>query len=496
MKFVPGALAVVVAGAYMSLGCANVTAPTGSPGSGGSAAGAGSAGSGGGIGMPGGGGSINIGGFGGGQSGTCVNLQCQQDNCTRGACTQTPCANGAKTTVSGIVYDPAGRTPLYNVVVYVPNEPLAELATGASCDTCSSPYSGRPIAAALTDAAGHFSLEHAPVGDNIPLVIQIGKWRRAVTVPSVAACADTPVDASLTRLPRNMNEGHIPRIAIANGGSDALNCLLKKIGVDVGEFTSETGAGRVNQYAGLNAPTTNADGTTLTSTYTLWGSAPSMKAYDIMLMSCEGNDNSGAGSASTAMRQAVKDFADAGGRVFGSHWHNAWVFDGPAPWPTVAKHSSGAHGFTDDITVPIITNFPKGMAFSQWLTNVGGSTTPGEIVIHGAEHSVDSTNAGAQSWIAGTDITNSKPMVQYFSFNTPVEVAPEQQCGRVVMSDLHVSAGSPSDSGKLPFPSGCVTTDLTPQEQALEFMLFDLSSCVIPDDKPPSVGDVGFIGRF
>ena len=113
-----------------------------------------------------------------------------------------------------------------------PNEPLADITTGASCDTCSSPYSGRPIAAALTDSTGHFSVEHVPVGDNIPLVIQIGKWRRAVTIPSVAACADTPVDASLTHLPRNRSEGHIPRIAIANGGSDALNCLLKKIGVD------------------------------------------------------------------------------------------------------------------------------------------------------------------------------------------------------------------------------------------------------------------------
>jgi hypothetical protein len=483
------ALAFACVCATLALGCASVTAPTGTPGAGGSGSTLGGT-----AGITGAGGINIVGTAGSGQTGTCVNLQCQQDTCPRGACTRPPCANGGKTTVSGTVYDPAGKTPLYNVVVYVPNEPLAEIATGASCDTCSSPYSGRPIAATLTDSNGRFSLENMPVGDNIPLVIQVGKWRRAVTVPSVAACTDTPIDAALTHLPRNRGEGHIPKIAIANGGSDALNCLLKKIGIDVSEFTHESAAGRVNQYAGVNAPTLEVDGTTVvTGTSALWGSATAMKAYDIMLMSCEGDDNKGAGAASPAMRQAVKDFADAGGRVFGSHWHNAWVFEGPAPWPTVAKHSSGAHGFDADITMPIVTTFPKGMAFAEWMMNVGGSTTPGQIVIHGAEHSVDSTNPGAQSWIAGTDAENEKPMVQYFSFNTPVEAAPEQQCGRVVMSDLHVSAGNPSDSGKVPFPTGCTTSGLTPQEKALEFMLFDLSSCVMPDDKKPTIPDVGLI---
>jgi hypothetical protein len=63
-------------------------------------------------------------------------------------------------------------------------------------------------------------------------------------------------------------------------------------------------------------------------------------------------------------------------------------------------------------------------------------------------------------------------------------VGAAQVCGRAVFSDLHV-AGDPSTHDKSPPPGGCATGPLCPQEKALEFMLFDHSSCVIPDSQPP-----------
>src|SRR4029079_7089617 len=116
----------------------------------------------------------------GGASGPCVNLQCKQ----------VTCPGGGKTTVSGTVYDPAGKNPLYNVVVYVPNSPPKPFVDGATCDKCDTLYTGDPLVSALTGPDGKFSLENVPVGADIPLVIQIGKWRKQIKIPSVAECVD------------------------------------------------------------------------------------------------------------------------------------------------------------------------------------------------------------------------------------------------------------------------------------------------------------------
>src|SRR4029078_2592800 len=89
----------------------------------------------------------------------------------------------------------------------------------------------------------------------------------------------------------------------------------------------------------------------------------------------------------------------------------------------------------------------------------------------------------ARRWIwvpQNTNDSSKRQSIQYLTFNTPVESAATNQCGRVVFTDVHVSLESGDSSHpETPFPMGCTAPlTLTAQEKALEVMFFDLSCCV------------------
>jgi len=490
----------------------------GAAGVGGASAGSGTAGA---MGS-GQGGTIAVpdGGFGDGgdtSEGPCVGLECQQTTCTLGACVVPPCANNEPlTTVSGTVYEPAGTTPLYNVVVYVPNGPVPEFTDGASCDRCDASIAN-PVVATLTDTNGRFVLQDVPVGDNIPLVIQVGKWRRQITLPTVAACVDTPLtDPQLTRLPRNKAEGDIPLIAITTGGADTMECLPRRMGIDDAEFTTSAGDGRIHLFAGANCggEATNAftdtlnGGAALPAAPVLWGDDDAdgiLSNYDIVILSCEGCTNDQA--KPTSARQALYDYASNGGRVFASHWHRIWFSHGPAPVPDVGTWSD--RGAPPDPALGIINlSFPKGEAFADWLVNVMASTVRGQLELSEPRDNVQAVNdMYATEWIRtshvdctaeccegdGCDAEEQQCVtsceadptaIQLLTFNAPLDVPAEEQCGRAVFNDLHVSATGGEEPGA-PFPEACEERPLSAQEKAVMFMLFDLSSCIQDDDEPP-----------
>jgi hypothetical protein len=303
-------------------------------------------------------------------------------------------------------------------------------------------------------------------------------------------------------MPKNRSEGDIPKIAISTGGADALECLIRKLGIDDSEIGkngdpqrihlyTDTGAGGnkgASQFAG-NFP--GGSGAFTDSASTLWNSVDNLKPYDIVILSCEGAQIPDT-KPKPAM-DAMKAYADLGGRVFLSHWHNIWVggaFESggnpkPDVWPSIATWDNQNDPGNGTIDIIDEAGNPKGSSFATWMQNVMGSTTRDQIPIQNGTAkstaaSVDNTKAERWTYL------NNTQRPQNFQFSTPNEVDPGARCGKVAFSDMHVSGDSSSNAGT-PFPGGCSNSDMTPQEKALAFMIFDLSSCVgsVGREAPP-----------
>jgi hypothetical protein len=425
-----------------------------------------------------------------------VNLQCAQVTCT----------GGGTTSLTGQVFDPSGQVPLYNAIVYVPNGQVQPFPTGVTCDRCGSPTSGDPLVTALTDATGTYTLRNVPAGTSFPLVMQIGKWRRVVTIPAVPACTNTTLtDVNQQRFPRNRSEGDIPQMAIATGSADAFECLLRKMGIDIAEFTRPENGGRVQMYttpegrplqlAGGNPPQTN-----------LWLDAGTLAQYDVVLLPCEGGEY----RKPDAGIQNLVNYTAAGGRLFVTHYSYVWTafnppFNQVANWvPDPGQCCNPTSSDSIPFMATVDTSFPKGVAFQDWLSNVGALSN-GTLPILESRDDVGSVNLDAGTrWVYGNNSRNTTTPIatEHLTWNTPVFPPPQPdgdagvQCGRVVFSDFHVTAAGRDPSSNL-FPDSCRSLDggalgpqgspMTAQEKALVFMLFDVSSCVQDDRKPPEV---------
>ena len=332
-----------------------------------------------------------------------------------------------------------------------------------------------------------------PSGTDVPVIIQSGKWRRELKVPMVGECADTPLAPATTRLPKNKTEGFMPRIAISTGNADSLECLVRKLGIDDAELGTAGDDKRLHLFADNGSPGQGANkfkagfpggmGNFANSTTGLWNAVTTLKPYDIVILSCEGNQYPE--TKSQRAMDALKAYADLGGRVFLSHWHNIGIEgstqgggnQAPAVWPGIATWSNG--GNLADGTIDVIDEVsnPNGMSFATWMLNVQGSTVRGEVVVNEGRTTSMQVNAGrGERW---TYVKGGSMSTQNFQFTTPNEVTPDNRCGKVVFSDMHVSGDSDSQPGT-PYPDGCASSQLTPQEKALAFMFFDIASCVQP----------------
>jgi hypothetical protein len=397
-----------------------------------------------------------------------------QSACTTNLCLQqVSCPNGGSTTLTGKVYAPNGVDPLPNVLVYIPNAPLDPFPATVSCTIAGVVPSGSPIVGTTTGIDGSFLLTNVPVGPNIPVVIQTGRWRRLLTVSTVTACTS---NAFSTRFAQTQAEGDIPKIAIATGAEDGLECVLRKVGIQDSEFTGASGTGRVVLYKGSGAG--GASVANSTSQDVLMSDPTTLKSFDIVMFPCQGSQ-----FIQTTDRQTnLINYANAGGRVYATHYSYVWLYN-DAPFSGTANWTPGQGNLADGIAT-IDTSYPNGLTMADWLQNIGATTTLGQISL--------STLRRDQSGIISppsqsvlTLNTTGNPVLQ-FTFDTPVGAPVAAQCGKVLFNEYHVE--NPSSSlANTTFPNECPTTSMSPQEKLLEFSLFDLSgNSVIPTLTPAS----------
>jgi hypothetical protein len=202
-----------------------------------------------------------------------------------------------------------------------------------------------------------------------------------------------------------------------------------------------------------------------------------LEKYDIVLFPCQGDEV----SHTAAAHQNIVNYLDHGGRVFATHYSYVWFFE-TAPFTGTAHWDVDGYVGDEDQTGYIKTTngpgmpFPKGKTLAQWLQIVGASTTYGQIPLTQLRTDVASVIAPTQLWMEIHDPSQGT-LPAHITFNTPVGKPAAEQCGRVVFDDFHVEGSS---SGA--YPAECSSAAMTPQEKLLEFMIFDLSSCVTPDE--------------
>src|SRR5262249_13383712 len=163
----------------------------------------------------------------------------------------------------------------------------------------------------------------------------------------------------------------------------------------------------------------------------------------------EGDPNDQVAHKPASAKQAVYDYAKAGGRVFASHYHHtffssatdpaapadergvaSWAATNPEPEPPAAPDPVA----TTAINADSVGTSLEAVAMKQWLGNQG-ALVGGQLPIVDAHDNVTSVNSSALDWIELTNpnASNAKA-VQYMTFNTPVGAASADVCGRVVFS--------------------------------------------------------------
>lgn len=387
------------------------------------------------------------------------------------------CPAAQQVTITGRVTAPNQTDPVPGAVVYIPSRVPEDFPLEVRCEVCKSPGSTANRWWTTTSAYnGSFTLNDVCPG-NYWLIMQNGRFRRAVKI-TVPSGGTMQIKAGNSRLPRKHKEFNqhdsIPKIAVATGDYDKMECVLLKMGLQQSAFDLYEGAKYLKNKA-LNK--TLAD---LLKNFNL------LKSYNIVFINCADNTYESQLKNSLVM-QNLQNYIKQGGRLYITDWSYDWMEQLPELSPYI-DFEPGASGSgpeaqntaalgKDGITVQADIIDPN---LAKWLGLFGGAIQNGKSVI---SHFligwviIHSVSKDVKTWVRGVirsstgAIQGDRPLTVTFNY---------KNCGKALFSSYHTEGrDDETPTNVKPFPSYC-SGQISPQDRILEYLIFDIANCVTP----------------
>lgn len=408
---------------------------------------------------------------------------CQGRGCDVQAC------GGGDTTVVGTVFAPNGTDPVPNATVYVPAADVQPYPNGVACDLCGMIPGA--ITSTRTRADGGFLLQHVPAGDAVPVVIELGRFRRVTTV-KVEACKTNLItkDPGVfgARLPGKDGDlspqDHVPRIAVATGDYDQIECVLKRMGIQSIDLFND-------RYKGT-LPSTQGD------FFQLLADRARLKSYNIVVINCTYSDFEP--KLTPEVLANLEDYVASGGRLYATDWAYDFIdqvpqfapylcyvpggVDGPPPaatcpgmpQPKSEAHSNTAWNTGATVLDPTMLSWLK--VFPQTVTNNQVPVQYNFVVI---DHVGDPMSAPTTTWVQG-DATDPSALPQQSKGTRAMTVTFDyKQCGRVHYSTYNTEPNAaPVETADYRYPTCDNRVVFNPQERLLEYLIFETAQCVGP----------------
>ena len=422
---------------------------------------------------------------------------------------------------------PGGQEPpLRRSSSTCPSVPPAALPAGAGCYSCgNSTTPGMPIAYTVTDAAGKFTLDrrarrgehparragrkvahavHAAERDQVPGQRRQG-GRGGHRCAERAAPSEQPHGG---RHPRHRDRDRRRRLArVPPQPHRRRQVRVRRRAGRSGRIHIFHGDGGSN-----TTPAAPVASTGLWPNDTTMAVAD-MMPYDITLLTCEGHETTGGGGGggrgggggglSAMKQQGLFDYAAQGGRVFASHYHYAWFNTGPfaraqprdvddrAPDDIGghrrehrSDHAAGRRGRSRAAGHEAVAHERQRADRQRRAAHRAGAPQRGR---HRREHAVDARGSSPTRRPQPREARPSTSRSTRRSAWRPPSSAVASctatctsERRRATTARRRTSSRSPANAV---VPSGCANNALSPQEKALEFMLFDLSGCITPPDQ-------------